>query len=152
MSSSRSGGSGCAMILVGVLVVGAILWGVAIVLNVLGVLFLVGAPVVGLVVIGYGWNGVLRSRKVQRRTGELQALAADARRDLSDVQIELDYLVMTKGIGTPLTDAEQADLLRLRARVQATKEPLNAATTPHHVRDSVTAAERLRLQARRFLS
>ncbi len=151
MSSGKSGGSGCAMVVVGVLVLGAILWGVAIVLNVLGVLLLVSAPVLGMVVAGYGWNGVLRGRRVRQRTEELHALADEARRDLTDVQIELDYLAMTKGIDTPLTDTDQAGLVRLRSQVEAARELLNAATTPHHVRDAVTGAEGLRLQARRFL-
>lgn len=149
--NKKSQSSGCVLLLVGLFVIGLVLWGIAIALQVLGVVLLIGGPVVGLLLAAYGWSGVVRRKKNQRRIDALQDMAADARRDLNDVHLELDFLSMTQGIGTDLDETDQAELARLKLKASSAKELLNAAPTPQNLREALQQAEDVRLRSRRLL-
>jgi hypothetical protein len=149
--NNNSKSSGCAVLLVGLFIIGLVLWGIAIALQVLGVVLLIAGPVVGLLVAAYGWRGVLQRKKNQQRIDVLQDMAADARRDLNDIHLELDFLSMTQGIGADLSEADQAELARLKLKASSAKELLNAAPTPQNLREALHQAEDVRLRSHRLI-
>ena len=150
--NNNSKSSGCAVLLVGLFIIGIVLWGIALALQLLGVVLLIGGPVVGLLIAAHGWRGVWQRKKNQQRTDVLQDMAADARRDLNDIHLELDFLSMTQGIGADLSEADQAELTRLKLKASSAKELLNAAPTPQNLREALHQAEDVRLRSHRLLS
>src|SRR5699024_1742538 len=92
--------SGCGMLVIGVLLIGALLWAVSAVLWLLAV----AVPVAGLLGAGYFLLLAKQAREeVAARAAadaELEALAQDAAFDLADTINRWDTLVVTKGIGT----------------------------------------------------
>lgn len=151
MSNKSSGSSGCALLIGGIVVVGLVIWGIAIALQVLGFLLIIGGPVVGIMLIVSGWRGVGRNRQVERRTAQLQQIAADARQDLTALHSDLDYLALTQGIGADLTEAERGELAALRPEIQSMLVLLDAAVSPENLGEAILRAEQLRLRARRHL-
>lgn len=149
--NNNSKSSGCAVLLVGLFIIGIVLWGIALALQLLGVVLLVGGPVVGLLIVAYGWRGVWQRKKNQQRIDALQDMAADARRDLNDIHLNLDFLSMTQGIGADFSEADQAELTRLKLQASSAKELLNAAPTPQNLREALHQAEDARLRSRRLL-
>ncbi len=149
--NNNSKSSGCAVLLVGLFIIGIVLWGIALALQLLGVVLLIGGPVVGLLIAAHGWRGVWQRKKNQQRTDVLQDMAADARRDLNDIHLELDFLSMTQGIGADLSEADQAELTRLKLKASSAKELLGAAPTPQNLREALHQAEDVHLRSRRLL-
>ena len=149
--NNNSKSSGCAVLLVGLFIIGIVLWGIALALQLLGVVLLIAGPVVGLLITAYGWRGVWQRKKNQQRIDALQDMAADARRDLNDIHLELDFLSMTQGIGTDLNETDQAELARLKLTTSSAKELLNAAPTPQNLHEALIQAEGVRLRSRRLL-
>ena len=149
--NNNSKSSGCAVLLVGLFIIGIVLWGIALALQLLGVVLLIAGPVVGLLITAYGWRGVWQRKKNQQRIDALQDMAADARRDLNDIHLELDFLSMTQGIGADLSEADQAELTRLKLKASSAKELLGAAPTPQNLREALHQAEDVRLRSRRLL-
>ena len=149
--NNNSKSSGCAVLLVGLFIIGLVMWGIAIALQVLGVVLLIGGPVVGLLIAVYGWRGVWQRKKNQQRIDTLQNMADDARRDLNDIHLELDFLSMTQGIGTDLNQTDQAELARLKLKASSAKELLGAAPTPQNLREALHQAEDVRLRSHRLI-
>lgn len=144
--------TGCVSIIVLIIGVVLLLWSVAFVLLAAGFILLVGGPVIGLGIAYVGWRRVARGREVHRATNTLRTMAGDARADLSRIQSELDYLMLTRGIGTDLAVGDRGEVGDLRREVLATQVLLDAATTPAHLRQALVRAEEVRLLARNYLT
>lgn len=150
-ANNQSAGTGCAIFFVGMIVLALVLWGIAFALQALGVLLIVAGPVVGVLLAIHGWRGVKRKGEVQQQFEQLQEVAADSRRDLMELQLDLDYVATTKGIGVDPTDAGKAEFDRVRSQVTSAVGMLEGAVNPPHLREAVVNAERVRLRARSFM-
>ena len=149
--NNKNSGSGCAILFLGVIVIGFLMWGIAIALRGLGFLLVLAGPVVGVMMAVHGWRSHRRGTQVERQQEQLREIAADARRDLGELQLEMEYLAMTRGIGADLTETEKQALARLRASAESAKELLDAAPTMRNLREAITGAEEVRLRYRRLL-
>ncbi|RSZ61813.1 hypothetical protein EAH68_11110 [Corynebacterium hylobatis] len=142
--------SGCGMLLVGVFVLGAIMWGIAILLWVLAF----AVPAVALFVGGYMFvqarTSADESTQARAVEAEIEALARDTSLDLAETITRWDSLILTKGIGTPLEGQEQ-EAAEIHRRLLAAHETLHAAITPAHRIEAVLHAETLRATAQSFL-
>lgn len=147
-SGGKSGGAGCAVLIVGALVLGLVLWGIALVVQILGVVLFLGGPVLGLMVAAYGWLQVRRAWQVKRATAKLKEIAAEAYQDLVKLNVDLDYLELTKGIGSDLAQKHRDDVAALRGEVESVQALLAAAQSPENIKEALIRAERLRLRVR----
>lgn len=142
--------SGCGMLLVGVFVLAAIMWGIAILLWVLA--FVV--PAVALFIGGYmvvqARASAAESAQARAVEEEIEAMARDTSLDLAETIARWDSLILTKGIGTPLEGQEQ-EPAQMHRRLLAAHETLHAAITPAHRIEAVLHAETLRATAQSFL-
>lgn len=149
MASGGGKGGGCGMLILGILVIGAVLWGIAYGLQILGFIVFFGGPVLGFFVAAYGWRQVRRGRQVEESTEQLKRIAADSYQDLVKLYVDLDYLELTKNIGTGYPDAGRDEVAELREEVESTQALLGAAQTPENIKDAIIEAERLRLCVRK---
>lgn len=142
--------SGCGLLLVGVFVLGAILWGAAILLWVLAF----AVPAVALFIGGHMFvqarSSAGQSSQARAVEAEIGALARDTSLDLAETITRWDTLILTKGIGTPLEGREQ-EAAEIHRRLLAAHETLHAAITPAHRIEAVLHAETLRATAQAFL-
>lgn len=142
--------SGCGTLLVGVLILGAILWLIGVVLWVLAV----AAPVAGLLAGGYFFAEAYTCRGAGKinaaADAEVEALARDASIDLSETLSRWEMLRLTKGIGTPLHGRDE-EAATLHHQLIAAQEALLAATTPANRMEAVIHADTVRESAERFL-
>lgn len=115
--------SGCGMLVIGVLLIGALLWAVSAVLWLLAV----AVPV-----------------------AELEALAQDAAFDLADTINRWDTLVVTKGIGTELRGREEEAAAIQQQLFAAHEALLSAPSVSHRIRAAVHA-DSVRQSAERHL-
>ncbi|HKM25077.1 MAG TPA: hypothetical protein VJY40_05495 [Corynebacterium sp.] len=142
--------SGCGMLVIGVLLIGALLWAVSAVLWLLAV----AVPVAGLLGAGYFLLLAKQAREeVAARAAadaELEALAQDAAFDLVDTINRWDTLVVTKGIGTELRGREEEAAAIQQQLFAAHEALLSAPSVSHRIRAAVHA-DSVRQSAERHL-
>lgn len=142
--------SGCATLVIGVLVIGAVLWAVSALLWILAV----AVPLAGLGGAGYFLLRAKQSRgEIADRAAvdaELAALAQDAAFDLADTITRWDTLLFTKGIGTELQGREEEAADIQRQLLAAHEALLSAPSAGHRIR-AVVHADSVRQTAERYL-
>ena len=142
--------SGCGMLLVGVLILGAILWLIGVALWVLAV----AAPLAGLAAGVHFFLQAATCRGAAERNAaadaEVEELVRDVSFDLSETLSRWEMLRLTKGIGTPLHGRDE-ETSTLHRQLIAAQEALQAATTPANRIDAVIHADTVRESAERFL-
>ena len=150
-ANNQSSGSGCALLFVGMVVLALVLWGIAFALQALGVIVMIAGQIIGVIMAVHGWRGVKRKRAVQQKFEQLQEIADDSRRGLMELQLDLDYVASTKGIGVDHTAAGKDRFDRVQSDVSSAVTMLEGAPNAHHLREAVVNAERVRLRARSFM-
>ena len=147
---SKNNGSGCGMLLVGAVVIGLLLWGVAVLLWVLAFAVPVVATGFGVTVLLQARDAKRKAREVEAVDAELTALTRDASLDLAETITRWDNLILTKGIGTPLEGRED-EAAEIHRRLITAHEFIRAAATPAHRIQAVLHADSLRSTAQSFL-
>src|SRR5699024_1060866 len=94
------GGSGCALVVIVVLIIALAVWALAIGLWVLGAGIAIGS---GLGAMGWrysGWHGVGIGREVKRVEEEIALIAQDCVQELQSLELRWADVMVKKGIGT----------------------------------------------------
>lgn len=142
--------SGCGMLLLGALVIGALLWVVGVALWLLAI----AAPVAGFAGAGYFLLRARQSRELlddrAAVDAELEALAQDAVLDLADTITRWDMLMVTKGIGTDLEGREE-EARQIQRQLFAAQESLLSAPSLAHRLAAVVHADTIRETTERHL-
>lgn len=131
----NKGNSGCAMVVVIALVIGLVMVVLGGVLSLLGVLLPIAGVILMILMIGYGWTGFLRGRKITQEMAqvdvELSGMASDAGTRLDQVLWWWEQVNITQGIGTGFegridgiraADAADPDALQLRQLLGEARE------------------------------
>lgn len=143
MAKSSSSSTGCVGLVVILFLIGIALYAVAVVLMVLGVGLMIAAPVVTVGTAIWAWAKVVQHRRTKASLAELSVLASGACADLSDLLLDIDYLEVTRAIGTGI---EPSRLPSLRRDAHTRIQLLDAASSPGQLIEAVLEAETFRLR------
>ena len=94
------GGSGCALVVIVVLIIALAVWALAIGLWVLGAGIAIGSVIGAMGLLYSGWHGVAIAREVKRVDEEIALIAQDCVDDLQSLEFRWADVMVKKGIGT----------------------------------------------------
>lgn len=142
-------GGGCAAVLFAAVVIGLLLWALAIALMILGVVVGLGGVVAAGVIVARAIRGARRDEEVAEMGELIARTAQEAERDAISSLVDLDELIRTRGVGTAQEAAlwdKPAALRGERRRLEATINRLAAASDARSRLSAIVEAEAVRMR------
>lgn len=147
-------GGGCALVVVGILVIGLLMWALAVTLMILGIAVALGGIIAAGMIVAAALRERRRAGEVAEMNDVIALVAADCAQSLNTTLLDLDAFIRSRGVGTRHEQTLFENPGAFRAQRRQLEEMISRLRVAPDSTSRLTAipeAEALRLRVRKLL-